>query len=83
VTREYKIAVIGGDGIGPEVTHIALEAINRVTSGSGVTFKTATTQPAKPYPTLTWHLSKSTTRFCSARSVTQRFLLVCLSANCF
>jgi 3-isopropylmalate dehydrogenase len=40
VTREYKIAVIGGDGIGPEVTAIALEAINKVTAGSGVDFKT-------------------------------------------
>jgi len=40
VTREYKIAVIGGDGIGPEVTAIALEAINKVTAGSGVAFKT-------------------------------------------
>lgn len=40
MTREYKIAVIGGDGIGPEVTAIALEAINRATMGSGVSFKT-------------------------------------------
>jgi 3-isopropylmalate dehydrogenase len=40
LTREYKIAVIGGDGIGPEVTAIALEAIRRVTAGSGVEFKT-------------------------------------------
>ena len=40
MTREYNIAVIGGDGIGPEVTAIALEAINRVTVGSGVTFNT-------------------------------------------
>ena len=40
MTREYKIAVIGGDGIGPEVTAIALEAIYRVTAGSGVEFKT-------------------------------------------
>lgn len=40
MTREYDIAVIGGDGIGPEVTEIALEAIRRVTQGSGVTFKT-------------------------------------------
>ena len=40
MTREYKIAVIGGDGIGPEVTAIALEAMNRVTAGSGVSFKT-------------------------------------------
>ena len=39
MTREYKIAVIGGDGIGPEVTAIALEAIRRVTAGSGVEFK--------------------------------------------
>ena len=40
MTREYKIAIIGGDGIGPEVTAIALEAINKVTAGSGVDFKT-------------------------------------------
>ncbi len=40
MTREYKIAVIGGDGIGPEVTKIALEAMNRATVGSGVSFKT-------------------------------------------
>jgi 3-isopropylmalate dehydrogenase len=39
LTRVYKIAVIGGDGIGPEVTAIALEAIRRVTAGSGVEFK--------------------------------------------
>jgi 3-isopropylmalate dehydrogenase len=40
LTREYKIAVIGGDGIGPEVTAIALDAIRKVTLGSGVEFKT-------------------------------------------
>lgn len=40
MTREYDIAVIAGDGIGPEVTAIALEAIRRVTVGSGVEFKT-------------------------------------------
>jgi 3-isopropylmalate dehydrogenase len=39
VTREYDIAVIAGDGIGPEVTSIALDAIRRVTQGSGVGFK--------------------------------------------
>ena len=40
MTREYKLAVIGGDGIGPEVTSYALEAIGLVTRGSGATFKT-------------------------------------------
>ena len=40
MTREYKLAVIGGDGIGPEVTKYALEAIELVTRGSGVEFKT-------------------------------------------
>ncbi len=40
MTRVYDIGVIGGDGIGPEVTAVALEAINRVTAGSGVEFKT-------------------------------------------
>ena len=42
MTREYKLAVIGGDGIGPEVTAYALQALELVTRGSGVTF--ATTQ---------------------------------------
>jgi 3-isopropylmalate dehydrogenase len=40
LTREYKLAVIGGDGIGPEVTRYALEAIELVTRGSGATFVT-------------------------------------------
>ena len=40
MTRVYDIGVIGGDGIGPEVTAIAIEAITRVTVGSGVEFKT-------------------------------------------
>ena len=40
MTREYKLAVIGGDGIGPEVTKVALEALNRATRGSGVDFVT-------------------------------------------
>ena len=40
MTRIYDLAVIPGDGIGPEVTSVALEAINRVTAGSGVEFKT-------------------------------------------
>jgi len=38
LTREYKIAVIGGDGIGPEVTDIALKAMQLATRGSGVDF---------------------------------------------
>ena len=40
MTREYKLAVIGGDGIGPEVTNIALEALELATRGSGVNFVT-------------------------------------------
>ncbi|MEY4263163.1 MAG: hypothetical protein RLY88_871 [Actinomycetota bacterium] len=40
LSREYKIAVIGGDGIGPEVTSVALEALQRATIGSGISFKT-------------------------------------------
>ena len=40
MSREYKIAVIGGDGIGPEVTNVALEALQRATIGSGISFKT-------------------------------------------
>ncbi|MEI6590427.1 MAG: 3-isopropylmalate dehydrogenase [Actinomycetes bacterium] len=38
MTRVYKIGVIPGDGIGPEVTKVALGAIERVTHGSGVEF---------------------------------------------
>ena len=38
MTRVYKIGVIPGDGIGPEVTKVALGAIERVTRGSGVEF---------------------------------------------
>ena len=40
MTREYKIAVIGGDGIGPEVTAYAQEALRQSTRGTGVEFKT-------------------------------------------
>ena len=40
MTRVYNIGVIGGDGIGPEVTGIALEAMRRATIGSGVEFAT-------------------------------------------
>ena len=40
LSREYKIAVIGGDGIGPEVTKVALEALQRATIGSGISFET-------------------------------------------
>ncbi|MEO0048921.1 MAG: hypothetical protein RL556_253 [Actinomycetota bacterium] len=40
MTREYKLAVIGGDGIGPEVTAFALEAVRKVSANAGVTFST-------------------------------------------
>jgi 3-isopropylmalate dehydrogenase len=40
LTREYKLAVIGGDGIGPEVTAYALQALEVATRGSGLTFAT-------------------------------------------
>ena len=36
MTKQINIGVIGGDGIGPEVTAVALEAINLATRGSGV-----------------------------------------------
>ncbi|MEN9752516.1 MAG: hypothetical protein RL670_207, partial [Actinomycetota bacterium] len=40
MTRQYKIGVIPGDGIGPEVTKIALQAIELATRNSGVEFVT-------------------------------------------
>lgn len=39
MSRQIDLGVIGGDGIGPEVTAIALEALNLATRGSGVEFK--------------------------------------------
>ena len=40
MTKQINIGVIGGDGIGPEVTAVALEAMNLATRGSGVEFVT-------------------------------------------
>ena len=40
MSKQINIGVIGGDGIGPEVTAIALEAIKLATRGSGVEFVT-------------------------------------------
>jgi len=40
VSKQINLGVIGGDGIGPEVTALALEAINLATRGSGVEFVT-------------------------------------------
>jgi len=40
VSKQINIGVIGGDGIGPEVTAIALEAMNLATRGSGVEYVT-------------------------------------------
>jgi len=40
VTEQINIGVIAGDGIGPEVTTLALEALQLATRGSGVEFVT-------------------------------------------
>ena len=40
MSKQINIGVIGGDGIGPEVTAIALEAMNLATRGSGVEYLT-------------------------------------------
>ena len=40
MSKQINIGVIGGDGIGPEVTAVALEAMNLATRGSGVEFVT-------------------------------------------
>lgn len=40
MSKQINLGVIGGDGIGPEVTALALEAINLATRGSGVEFVT-------------------------------------------
>ena len=40
MSKQINIGVIGGDGIGPEVTAIALEALSLATRGSGVEYVT-------------------------------------------
>lgn len=40
MTEQINLGVIGGDGIGPEVTALALEALKLATRGSGVEFVT-------------------------------------------
>lgn len=40
MTKQINLGVIGGDGIGPEVTALALEAITLATRGSGIEFAT-------------------------------------------
>jgi len=40
LSKQINIGVIGGDGIGPEVTAIALEALSLATRGSGVEYVT-------------------------------------------
>ena len=40
MTEQINLGVIGGDGIGPEVTALALEALQLATRGSGVEFVT-------------------------------------------
>ena len=40
MSKQINVGVIGGDGIGPEVTAIALEAMNLATRGSGVEYVT-------------------------------------------
>ena len=40
MSKQINLGVIGGDGIGPEVTALALEAIKLATRGSGVEFVT-------------------------------------------
>jgi len=40
VSKQINLGVIGGDGIGPEVTALALKAIQLATRGSGIEFLT-------------------------------------------
>ena len=79
--KTFRLAVIGGDGIGPEVTAEALKVLDAVAAGSGVTVRAHRVRPrraalardrrdaarlrARPR-------SAATTRSCSARSATRR-----------
>ena len=39
MSREYRIAVVGGDGIGPEVTREALKVLRSLTAAGGPEFE--------------------------------------------
>ena len=76
--RSVRIAVIGGDGIGPEVVAEAVKVLraavtdvadrdHQLRPGRGA----LASAPARPCPTRCWPRSPGTTRSCSARSATR------------
>jgi 3-isopropylmalate dehydrogenase len=53
MSRTYKLAVLPGDGIGPEVMAEALKVLDTVAARSGITFNTTTNSSAVP-PSTPW-----------------------------
>ena len=84
--KNFTLAVVPGDGIGPEVTTEALKVLDAVAAQHGVTFdRTEYDLGAKR-----WHATGETlpdaeleeTRSCSARSATRASRPGCSSAVC-
>ena len=70
--RGHRVAVIGGDGIGPEVLAEALKVVARPawpsTRPTTTSAPRATCAPARCSPTPSWRSCAASTRSCSARS---------------
>jgi isocitrate/isopropylmalate dehydrogenase len=76
MSRVIRLALIPGDGIGPEVVAEAEKVLDAVTAGSDVAFEKTrfslgrrdTSRPAIRSPTATSRRSRAMTRSCSAPS---------------
>lgn len=81
-----KLAIIAGDGIGPEVTAEAVKVLDAVVPGVQKPAMTwvrgAFMPPARCCRTRWWPSCATTTRSCSGRSVTRRCQAASWSAVC-
>ena len=85
-SHEHRLAVIGGDGIGPEVVAEGLKVLDAVLPGVERTDydlgAAPTPGPARRCPTASWRSCAATTPSCSAPSATRRYRPACSSAGC-
>ena len=87
--QSLRLAVIAGDGIGPEVVAEGLKVLRAAVTASPPSRPPSTTsapgagtRPARRCPTRCWPRSASTTRSCSARSATRACRAACSSGGC-